>query len=50
MGVGLYVAKLASEANGSAIRVLSVPLGYSKNGIPVAKNTFSFTARDVNKT
>ena len=47
MGVGLFVAKKAAEANGTTISVLSVPQGYSKNNVAVAENKFTFRAKDV---
>ncbi len=47
MGIGLYVAKLAADANGLKLNVKSVAKGTQRNDIPVAENTFSFNVRDI---
>ena len=49
MGIGLYVAKLAADANGLNIKVTSSSKNFSQNGIPIAVNTFSFNVRNVIK-
>jgi len=42
MGVGLYVAKIVASAHKIEIKVVSEPLGYEKNSMPQATNTFFF--------
>lgn len=44
MGVGLYVAQAVARTNGFEIGVNSKYLSYDKDNIPVAQNTFYFTA------
>lgn len=43
MGIGLYVAQCVAKMNGFDIGVNSNDLGYEKDSIPVAQNTFYFT-------
>jgi len=47
MGLGLYIAQTVAIANRSAIKVESTPLNFEINGIPQARNTFSFSVRSV---
>lgn len=47
MGLGLYIAQTVAFAHGSKISVESAPLGFEIGGIPQARNTFSFSAKDV---
>lgn len=47
MGIGLFVAQQAALANGTSVSVVSTDVGTSLNGYTLARNTFSFEARDV---
>lgn len=47
MGLGLYVAQTVAHAHGSTISVASAPLGFEIAGIPQARNTFSFSVKNV---
>lgn len=47
MGLGLYIAQTVAAAHGSAISIVSLPLGYEIGGIPQGRNTFSFSVRNV---
>lgn len=47
MGLGLHIAQTVAAAHGSAIRLMSVSLGYEIAGIPQGRNTFSFSVRNV---
>jgi signal transduction histidine kinase len=47
MGLGLYVAQTVALAHGSAIKVTSAPLDFEIAGIPQARNTFSFSVKNV---
>lgn len=49
MGLGLYVAQTVAVAHGSTISVASVPLGFEIAGIPQARNTFSFSVKNVSR-
>lgn len=41
LGIGLYVAQIVAEKHNSKITVCSEPLGYEREGIPMARNKFS---------
>lgn len=47
MGLGLYVAQTVAHAHGSSVSVASVPLGFEIASIPQARNTFSFSVKNV---
>ena len=47
MGLGLYIAQTVAFAHGLKISVASAPLGFDMGGIPQARNTFSFSVRNV---
>lgn len=47
MGLGLYIAQTVAVAHGLKISVMSAPLGYEISGMQQARNTFSFTVKNV---
>lgn len=47
MGLGLYIAQTVACAHGLRITVTSVPLGFDIERIPQARNTFSFSVKNV---
>jgi len=47
MGLGLYVAQTVALAHGSTIHVTSAPLDFEIASIPQARNTFSFSVKNV---
>lgn len=47
MGLGLYIAQTVALAHGLTISVASVPLGFEIERIPQARNTFSFSVKNV---
>lgn len=49
MGLGLYVAQTVARAHGSKVSVVSVPLGFEIASIPQARNTFSFSVKNITR-
>jgi len=47
MGLGLYVAQTVALAHGSTVSVASTSLGFEIASIPQARNTFSFSVKNV---
>ncbi|MBU3641682.1 ATP-binding protein [Polynucleobacter sp. Fuers-14] len=47
MGIGLYVAQAAAQANGTTIKASSTLLKTKLNGHDLARNTFTFYAHDA---
>ena len=45
-GWGLHVAQVIAKAHGTTINVESIPDGTIRDGVPMARNTFSFVLRD----
>lgn len=46
-GIGLHLAKIVADAHQTRIVVESKDLGYARDSIPCARNTFSVRFRDV---
>lgn len=47
MGLGLFIAQTVARAHGFTISVTSIPLGFEISGISQARNTFSFSLKNV---
>lgn len=43
LGIGLYVASIVAKKHNSTISVISEPLPYEREGIPISRNTFTLT-------
>lgn len=50
LGIGLYIASMVAVAHNLRIDCVSEPMGYNRDDIPQARNTFSFCLPLVGET